>query len=303
MSTGPSDGSMMQRMCGHTSHTHIKTTILLMPIIKIMIEKLCCLCRGNRHSCLLCLILSATVFKVVAQTETVSGIVVDENHQPLTGVTINIKDGETVGLTDASGKFSLSVAADATLVFTYVGYVTKEINMSGQRVVDVQLVPDASALDEVVVVGYSARKKADLTGAIAVVKVEDMLKQPSGQVTNQLQGQASGITVLGSGQPGQEPNVTIRGVNTFGNNNPLYVVDGVPITDIGNLNPNDVESMQVLKDAGSASIYGSRAANGVIIITTKRGSGKPQLSYDAFQGIQVPMSGNVWNKLNTEEMA
>ncbi|WP_308427460.1 SusC/RagA family TonB-linked outer membrane protein [Arenibacter certesii] len=160
-----------------------------------------------------------------------------------------------------------------------------------------------TALEEIVVVGYGTQRKQDLTGAVSVVKTEDLAKQPSGQVTSQLQGRASGVTITGGGQPGEAPQIKIRGSNTFGNNSPLYVVDGIPTDNINDLNPNDVASMQVLKDAGSASIYGSRAANGVIVITTKRGKGKMKVTYDAYYGTQMVKSGNPWNILSSQEMA
>lgn len=125
-----------------------------------------------------------------------------------------------------------------------------------------------------VVVGYGTQRKQDLTGAISVVKVDELVQQPSGQVTSQLQGRVSGVTITGGGQPGQTPQIKIRGASTFGNNNPLYVVDGIPTETIADINPNDIASLQVLKDAASASIYGARAANGVIILTTKKEKAK-----------------------------
>ncbi|HEX8021696.1 SusC/RagA family TonB-linked outer membrane protein, partial [Mucilaginibacter sp.] len=157
-------------------------------------------------------------------------------------------------------------------------------------------------LNEVVVTGYGSQRKKDLVGAVAVVDVAALNRQPVSSVENQLQGQAAGVTVVASGQPGENPSVKIRGANTFGNNQPLYVVDGVPTTNVSDINPNDVASMQVLKDASSASIYGARAANGVIVITTKKGTGKTTVSYDAYYGSQVPKGGNVFNLLNPTEM-
>src|SRR5690606_24388980 len=158
-------------------------------------------------------------------------------------------------------------------------------------------------LDESVVVGYGTQKKSDITGAVYVVDADELQQQPTADVTNQLQGRVSGITITGGGQPGEAPQVKIRGANTFGNNTPLYVVDGIPTEGIGDLNPNDVESMQVLKDAASASIYGSRAANGVIIITTKKGQGRMKVSYDAYYGTQMVRKGNPWDILSPQEMA
>jgi TonB-linked SusC/RagA family outer membrane protein len=224
--------------------------------------------------------------------------------EPIPGVSVKVKGTAIGAMTDVNGNYSINIpSAEAVLVFTYIGYVTKEIAVHGQKTLNVQLEESAQALGEVVVVGYSTQRKKDLTGAVSVVNVSDMIKQPTSSVNNLLQGQASGVTVLGSGQPGDEPQVRIRGINTFGNNNPLYVVDGVPTQNISDLNPNDVENLQVLKDAGSASIYGSRASNGVIVITTKKGKNGVQVNYDAYYGTQRPKKGNVWHILNPQEMA
>lgn len=220
------------------------------------------------------------------------------DNTPLPGVSVLVKGTSNGILTDNAGQFTLTVKANDILVVSYIGYASQEIRVSsGQQVYNVSLQSSTSDLDEVIVTGYASQRKKDLTGAVAVVNVSEMNKQPTGQVSNQLQGQASGVTVIGSGQPGREPQVRIRGLNTFGNNSPLYVVDGVPIQNIADLNPNDIEQMQVLKDAGSASIYGSRAANGVIIVTTKKGGkeGNVKINYDMFYGSQRPLSGNIWD--------
>lgn len=234
----------------------------------------------------------------------IKGQVTSLKGETLPGVSVRVKGISGGAMTDVNGNYVLNAAnTNVTLVFTYIGFKTKEVDAAGRSVVNVQLEEESTSLGEVVVVGYSTQRKKDLTGAVSVVNVSEMVKQPTASVNNLLQGQASGVTILGSGQPGEEPQVRIRGVNTFGNNNPLYVVDGVPTTNIADLNPNDIESLQVLKDAGSASIYGSRAANGVIVISTKRGKGKVQVAYDAYYGSQRPKSGNVWNILSPQEMA
>jgi len=234
----------------------------------------------------------------------VKGKVTSEKGVPLPGVSVNIKGTRIGTTTDVNGNYTINAAGpDVVLVFSYIGFTGKEIPLNGQTVLNAQLTEELTSLGEVVVVGYSTQRKKDLTSAVSVVNVGDMVKQPSASVNNLLQGQASGVTVLGSGQPGEEPQVRIRGVNTFGNNNPLYVVDGVPTGSISDLNPNDIETMQVLKDAGSASIYGSRASNGVIVITTKKGKGKVQVAYDSYVGTQRPKGGNVWDVLNPQEMA
>ncbi|MGY0040367.1 TonB-dependent receptor plug domain-containing protein [Pedobacter sp. NJ-S-72] len=229
---------------------------------------------------------------------TVKGKVTSDKGEPLPGVSVNVKGTKIGTTTDGNGSYAIvAPSPDAILIFSYIGFTAKEIPVpvNGRTTLNVQLVEELTSLGEVVVVGYGTQRKKDLTSAVSVVNVGSMIKQPTSSVNNLLQGQASGVTVLGSGQPGEEPQVRIRGVNTFGNNNPLYVVDGVPTQSIADLNPNDIETMQVLKDAGSASIYGSRAANGVIVITTKKGKGKVTVSYDAYYGTQRPKGGNVWN--------
>ena len=237
---------------------------------------------------------------------TVTGRVLDEKGAGLPGATILLKGTSNLGTaTDANGRFSLNVPdGNGTLVISSISYTTQEVAINNRSTLpDVQLATDVKSLSEVVVVGYGTQRRKDLTGAVAVVNVAELQQQPTSQITNQLQGRASGVTVLGSGQPGEAPQVRIRGLNTFGNNQPLYVVDGVPTQNINDINPNDVASMQVLKDAGSASIYGSRAANGVIIITTRRGNGKVKVQYDTYYGTQIPKGGNVWNLLNPQETA
>jgi TonB-linked SusC/RagA family outer membrane protein len=231
----------------------------------------------------------------------VSGKVSDKaSGNALPGVTVFVKGSNRGTATDPSGNFSLQAKSGETLVFSFVGYDSQEATV-GSGPINISLSEKVGSLEEVVVTGYASQKKKDLTGAVSVVKVENLTKQPTSQIANQLQGQVSGITVLGSGQPGQEPQVKVRGINTFGNNTPLYIIDGVPVSNLADVNPNDVQTMQVLKDAGAASIYGARAANGVIVITTKRGTGKVKVSYDGYYGTQRPQSGNVWNILNPQE--
>ncbi|WP_035916914.1 SusC/RagA family TonB-linked outer membrane protein [Flavimarina sp. Hel_I_48] len=234
---------------------------------------------------------------------TVSGTVTDANGNPLPGASVLVK-GTTIGAqTDFDGNYSIDAPGDATLVISYVGFQTQEIAINNQTAVNVSLAEDAGQLDEVVVVGYGTQRKQDLTGAISVVKVDELVQQPSAQITSQLQGRVSGVTITGGGQPGQAPQIKVRGANTFGNNNPLYVVDGIPTETIQDINPNDIESLQVLKDAASASIYGARAANGVIIVTTKKGKGKMRVSYDSYYGMQLVQKGNPWDMLSPQEQA
>jgi len=239
--------------------------------------------------------------------ETITGRVVDETGQPVNKASVRI-EGKSGGTeTDADGKFSINASPGDVLLISYVGYNTEKVTiLRGKTNYAFSLMLANRQLSdvEVVAVGYGSTKKKDLTGAVSVVNVEDMNKQPTNQITSQLQGQAPGVTVIGSGQPGEQPQVRIRGINTFGDNTPLYVVDGVPTLNISDLNPNDIASVQILKDAGAASIYGSRAANGVIILTTKRGkNGKPVVSYDSYTGFQTVKKNNIWHTLSPLDMA
>ncbi|ARS42341.1 SusC/RagA family TonB-linked outer membrane protein [Sphingobacteriaceae bacterium GW460-11-11-14-LB5] len=211
---------------------------------------------------------------------------------PIPGVSVKLKGGAATTVTDGSGKFSIKVPEDATLVFTYVGYVDQEIQVKNQTSINVRLVENNQNLTEVVVVGYGTQKKAVVSGAVAAVKGSELAKSSSVNLTNSLAGRLPGVTALqGSGEPGYDGStIRIRGINSLGNNNALIVIDGIPnrAGGIERLNPNDIESVSVLKDA-SAAIYGSQAANGVILITTKLGkSGKPQFSYDFSYGLQQP---------------
>ena len=242
--------------------------------------------------------------KKLQKTITVTGTITETSTgMPIPAANILEKGTSNGVMSDFDGNYSIEVPEDAVLQISYVGYATKEINVNGRNKIDIVLEEDAAALEEVVVVGYGTQRKQDLTGAVSVVKVDELVQQPNAQVTSQLQGRVSGVSITGGGQPGEAPQVKIRGSNTFGNNTPLYVIDGIPTESINNINPNDIESMQVLKDAASASIYGSRAANGVIIITTKKGKGKLAVNYDAYYGTQLVQKGNPWDILSSQEMA
>jgi len=234
----------------------------------------------------------------------VSGNVIDaDSGMPVPSANVIEKGTSNGVMTDFDGEFTIEVPANAVLQISYIGYSTTEVPVNGQTELTISFSPEASSLDEVIVVGYGTQRKVDLTGAVSVVDVESMGRQPSPQVAEQLQGQASGVTVTSSGQPGEAPQVRIRGINTFGSSNPLYVVDGVPTHDINYLNPNDIATMQVLKDAGSASIYGARAANGVIIISTKQGRGGLKINYNGSYGTQRVPQGNVYDIASPQEHA
>ncbi|WP_250317949.1 TonB-dependent receptor [Pedobacter sp. B4-66] len=227
----------------------------------------------------LCFILSS-LFILCCQTvfaqSNVTGTVSDKSG-PLIGVGVQVKGTSTSTTTNENGVYTISVpdAGSAVLVFSYIGYTTQEVVVKSRSTVNVSLIEFASDLNEVVVVGYGTQKKKDLTGAISVVKAADVQKRQGTTVAESLQGLATGIKVRAAGQPGSEAQIQIRGLKNFGDNVPLYVVDGLITSANRDFNPADIESIQILKDASAAAIYGSRAANGVIIITTKKGSQGP----------------------------
>ncbi|MBD0823238.1 SusC/RagA family TonB-linked outer membrane protein [Aestuariibaculum marinum] len=232
----------------------------------------------------------------------ISGSVVDGAGMPLPGANIIVKGTNTGAQADFDGKFSLTVAnADAVLVVSYVGYTTREVSLEGKTSLTIMLRENAAALDEVVVVGYGTKKKENLTGSVSVVDVADAKKTITYDVAKMLQGQAPGVTVQSSGEPGGFVNIKIRGITSFRNNNPLFVIDGVIVDDPYDFATGDIESIQVLKDASSAAIYGARGANGVVIITTKKGKqGKLDISYKTTIGFQN-VAQNRWYSLANRE--
>jgi TonB-linked SusC/RagA family outer membrane protein len=211
----------------------------------------------------------------------ISGVVTEENGAPLIGVNVVEKGTSNGSITDIDGKYSVSARRGATIVFSYIGYTTVE-KPAVEGVINVTLEEDTKLLEEVVVVGYGVQKKSSVTGAISQVKAEDMENRTITRPEQALQGKTAGVQVLtGSAAPGSAPEIRIRGVGSNTNNAPLYVVDGRIAPDIGGIDPNDIESMEVLKDAASAAIYGIAAGNGVVLITTKQGKvGKTSVSYD-----------------------
>jgi TonB-linked SusC/RagA family outer membrane protein len=236
------------------------------------------------------------------QQKSVSGKVTDTGNQPLPGVTIVIK-GTTQGtVTNADGDYSIrNIPSDATLEFSFVGMKTQALVVGSQNNIDVTMEAETFGIEEVVTIGYGTRRKKDIVGSVSVVNMEALKSIPTGSAIKALQGNASGVTVVNSGAPGSQSQITIRGMTSFGNNNPLVLVDGVE----GNLNlinATDIEELQVLKDAGSAAIYGVRGANGVIIVTTKKAkTGITTVSYDGYVGVTVPPSGNPLNLANSDE--
>ena len=233
----------------------------------------------------------------IAVDKTITGTVTDgDTGDGLPGVNVLVKGSNTGTVTDVSGNYRLSVPDDATtLIFSSVGYSSQEIQINGRSVINVDMQPDVQALSEVVVVGYGTQQKSDLTGAVASVSGEDLENVPTARVDQILQGRAPGVQVTQvSGEPGAATSIRIRGGNSIqGNNEPLWVIDGVIVGqnfDLNNINTNDIASIEILKDATAVSIYGTRGANGVILVTTKSGAGAgagdPQVSFNVYSGVQ-----------------
>jgi TonB-linked SusC/RagA family outer membrane protein len=229
---------------------------------------------------------------VTQQGRRVTGMVADAKGEPLIGVNVVVQGTANGSITDHNGNFSIeNVSSDATLVISYIGYLTQEIKLNGRSSVNVTLVEDTLKLEEVVILGYGSFKKRDVTGAVSQVKGDDIAHLPIRSAADALQGRAAGVTITAtSGSPGSMGTVRIRGVGTVNDNKPLYVVDGLPQTEIGWLNARDIESIEVLKDASAQAIYGARAANGVILVSTKRGESgtayRSSIEFDMSVGFQ-----------------
>jgi len=224
-----------------------------------------------------------------AQNVTVKGKIIDNTGQALIGVTVSVKGTTTGTQTDANGAYSISAPGTSTLRFTYLGYATQETPVNSQTSINITLLPQTNELQQIVVVGYGTQRKLDVTGSIATVKGADVAKQASPNAISGLQGKVAGVQITNNGTPGKAPDITIRGLGTiYGNTKPLFVVDGVWYDDINFLNPQDIESFSILKDASSTAIYGIRAANGVVLISTKRGvKGAPVINYNGYVGVQA----------------
>lgn len=249
---------------------------------------------------------SVPAMAAVAQSPAikVSGQVVDEQGEPLLGATIRVKNSSIGTTTDLDGNFQLEVPGNAVLLISYVGYKEREVAVRSRSVLGaVQLQSDDFMLDQVVVVGYGTQKKSDLTGSVAVVDTEALKQVSHSNISSMLEGKVAGVQVTSDGQPGADPTVRIRGVGSFGDTSPLYVIDGVPMgTSIRDFSSNDIETIQVLKDASAAAIYGSRAANGVVIITTKRGQKDQPLKvdYNGYFGVDN-ISKGVYDVMNADQ--
>lgn len=254
---------------------------------------------GHAWRMVLTFLLLTFALPILAQTQIVSsGSVTDQNGDPVIGVAV-VEKGTTNGtVTDFDGKFVLKVAEGATLSFSCLGYTSIEV--PAQASLSVVMEDDSKELEELVVIGYGVQKKSSVTGAVSSVKSEDMKARTITNASQALQGKTSGVQVLSaSAKPGSSPSVRIRGVSSNGDSSPLYVVDGRIASDIGGIDPNDIESMEVLKDGASAAIYGASAGNGVILITTKKGKGDGKITYD-FQLTRQSIS-RVPEVMNAEE--
>ena len=238
------------------------------------------------------------------QTIKVSGQVVDQSGEPLIGATVRLKGAQSGVVTDFDGNFEISAPANGTLVVSYVGYKDREIAVRGRAILNtIELESDAMMLEQVVVVGYGTQKKADLTGSVSIVNADELKRVSHSNISSMLEGKVAGVQITTDGQPGADPSVRIRGLGTFGSTAPLYVIDGVPMgTTIRDFSPNDIETIQVLKDASAGAIYGSRAANGVVIITTKGGKKDQPLKvdYKGYFGVDK-VDGSVYDVMNAEQ--
>ena len=255
-------------------------------------------CRGM----LLLGVLLLSSLLTLAQDRRVTGRVAGVDGQGIPGASVLVKGTQTGVSTGANGEFAINIkSVNDVIIITSVGYTPREIKVGSQSNISVTMTEDISALEEVVVTGYGTQSKRDITGAVTTVNAKDLQAVPATTFAQQLQGRASGLSIVNDATPGGNATVRIRGFGTTGNNDPLYVIDGVPTENSGNLNPNDIETIQILKDASSASIYGSRAGNGVVIITTKKGkAGIPKITFSTYYGTQK--TANDVQALNAKEL-
>lgn len=249
---------------------------------------------------LIILLLSVAVYAQKTVTGKVTG---GTPAQPISGATVTVKGTAVSTSTNSEGNFSISVPEGRrTLAISFIGYAAQDIDISNSSTANVSMVEAAGSLGEVVVTGYTSQRKKDIIGAVSVVDIENMKMAPAANVGAQLQGRATGVTVSQNGAPGSPAIVRIRGFQSGGNNEPLYIIDGVPTSDASNLNPQDISSLQVLKDGTASAIYGTRAANGVVIISTKQGkAGRTEVTYDGYVGMQSVGSDKVPKMLDNQE--
>ena len=252
----------------------------------------------------LCLLILGMLFSLnsFSQSRVTGKVTASDDNQPIIGATVQIKGSTTGTVTGSDGTFAINASPGDVLEFRYLGFRVSEVAVTSQTSYNVTLSPSLNNLEEIVVTGYSAERKKDITGSVSVVNVAEMKSIPAGSPEQMLQGKASGLNITTSGEPGGASNIRIRGITSLGNVDPLVMIDGVQGS-LRNINANDIASVQVLKDAGAAAVYGVRGSNGVIVVTTKRGSGKPTVTYDAYAGTQIPLQGNPFNLLDSKGMA
>lgn len=245
------------------------------------------------------IIASFFTFASYGQKIDITGTVLDSiNKEPLIGVTV-MEKGTTNGVSaDFDGKFKIQAAPRATLIFSCVGYNSKEVKLSGKKDITVLMQQASKTLDEFVVIGYGIQRKSDITGSISSISGKDVNDVPVASALQALQGKASGVNIIqNTGAPGSNTTIKIRGTGTVNDADPLYVVDGFIVDDIDHINPNDIANIEIFKDAASSAVYGARAANGVVSITTKSGeSGKTKITFDGYVGISNP-----WKKSTSWE--
>ena len=238
------------------------------------------------------IILLLTLIAANAQNVNVSGKVTDSGGLPIPGVFVQQSGTSNAVSTDSEGRYSISVSPESTLQFSCMGYKDASVSLYDRTVIDVVLQEDLQALDGIVVVGYGTQKSKDLTAPIVNIKGDELARHITSSPMSALQGKVAGVQIIGSGAPGSSPTVKIRGMGSIGDySQPLYIVDGVFVDNLDFVGANDIQDITVLKDASAASIYGVRAANGVVIITTKKGAvGKVSITYDGYVGVQVPVN-------------
>ena len=244
-------------------------------------------------------------FNVNAQTKITGKVIAGDDKLPIIGASVKVKNARGGASTDENGQFTLSASPNTVLVISFIGFTSKEITVGNQTNINVTLDPVKNDLNEVVVTGYTSQRKKDLTGAVSVVDIAQLKSQPAASAIESLQGKAAGVAIVTDGAPGSTPQIRVRGTTTINNNDPLYVIDGVPYEGkLSWLSQNDIESMQVLKDASSSSIYGARANNGVIIITTRKGSvGAPKITLESYYGIQTPRKSTFPKMMSPQQYA
>lgn len=252
---------------------------------------------------LLMCVFSLAIFNVAAQTKTISGVVTDDTKEPLPGVTVRVKNSTIGTATDFDGNYSITANVGDVLEYSYMGMKSQDITVASANTIDVVLVDDSKLIGEVVVIGYGSAKAKDLTSPISTLKSDEISRQMTASPMGGLQGKVAGVQIVGSGKPGGTPNVRIRGAGSFNleKQTPLYVVDGMLFDNIDFLNNDDIDNISILKDASSSAIYGVRAANGVVIVTTKKGipNRKPQVTYNGWIGFQK--ASNVMKMANSSQ--